>query len=76
MHHEYEAKRAELLHCPTADMLADALTKLSPSDVIRTLHDAMNGKFPHDSSSLVPVEPALMNDAGDVIPWYPDMARP
>ena len=49
-------------------MLADVLTKLAPAPVIQVLHDAMKGKFPHRETSLLPVQPVQMDDAGDVIP--------
>ena len=70
LHQEYEAGRAELVHCPTKDMLADALTKLAPAPVIQVLHDAMNGFFPHCRPLACPVELVLMDDAGEVIPGH------
>ena len=68
LHQEYEAGRAELVHCPTKAMLADVFTKLAPAPVIQVLHEAMNGKSPHCKPPSLPVEPVLMNDAGDEIP--------
>ena len=68
LHQEYERGRATLLHYPTKDMLADVLTKLAPAPVIQVLHDAMKGKFPRCETSLLPVQPVQMDDAGDVIP--------
>ena len=68
LHQEYKAGRAELVHCPTKAMLADALTKLAPAPVIQVLHEAMNGFFPHCKPLPCPAEPVLMNDAGEVIP--------
>ena len=46
LHEEHQRGRVELLHCPTKDMLADALTKLAPSPVIHVLHEAMDGRQP------------------------------
>jgi len=43
---ESQAGRAEIMHCPTKDMLADALTKLASVGVIEILHAAMNGAMP------------------------------
>ena len=37
---------AELLHCPTGAMIADALTKLATADVVKVLHEAMSGSIP------------------------------
>ena len=68
LHQEYEAGRAELVHCPTKSMLADALTKLATAPVIQVLHEAMNGEFPHCEPSSIPVQPVPMDDAGDEVP--------
>ena len=39
---------AELVHCPTAKMIADCLTKLATVTVIQVTHDAMEGRMPED----------------------------
>ena len=54
LHQEYEMGRAELVHCPTKEMLADALTKLATAPVIQVLHEAMNGILPHCEPSSLP----------------------
>ena len=46
LHEEYQNERAELLHCPANDMLADALTKLAAAHVKQGLHEAMHGRRP------------------------------
>ena len=46
LNEEHTAGRAELLHCPTKVMLADALTKLATAAVIAILHMAMYGIIP------------------------------
>ena len=46
LHQEQQGGRARLLHCPTKDMMAAALTKLAAAPVISALHDAMAGVFP------------------------------
>eukprot|EP00973_Karenia_brevis_P037798 5213958-Karenia_brevis.AAC.1 len=38
--------RAQLMHCPTKVMVADALTKLASQEVIQLLVDAMEGQLP------------------------------
>jgi hypothetical protein len=43
LHLEHECGRATLLHCPTAVMIADTLTKLASPVVIEVLHQAMQG---------------------------------
>ena len=43
---EYLRGAAELVHCPTAKMVADCLTKLATAPVIQVTHDAMEGKLP------------------------------
>ena len=43
LHEEHEREAAELLHCPTAEMVADCLTKLATAAVIQVLHGAMEG---------------------------------
>ena len=68
LHQEYETDRAELVHCPTKAMLADALTKLATAPMIEVLHEAMNGRFPHYEPSGLPVEPVPLNDADDDVP--------
>ena len=45
LHKEHLSGQAELLHCPTAEMLADCLTKMAPAPVIDVLHQAMLGKL-------------------------------
>ena len=46
LHEEHQIGRAQLLHCPTKEMLADALTKLASAPVISVLHEAMQGRLP------------------------------
>ena len=41
---ESERGGLELLHCPTGEMIADCLTKLSPAPGIQILHEAMSGR--------------------------------
>ena len=38
--------RVRLSHCPTKEMVADALTKLASADVIMMLAEAMEGRLP------------------------------
>ena len=40
LHEEHERGAAELVHCPTAKMIADSLAKLATAPVIQTLHAA------------------------------------
>ena len=68
LHQEYETGRAELVHCPTKAMLADALTKLAAAPVIQVLHEAMDGNFLHCKPQSLPVEPVPLDDAGDEVP--------
>ena len=65
LHEEHQIGRAELLHCPTKAMLADALTKLAPAPVIQVLHEAMRGRIIpfRVSTSPGPGNPA--DEAGD-----------
>ena len=68
LHQEYETGRAELVHCPTKAMLADALTKLATAPVIQVLHEAMNGNFPRCEPSSLPDAPVSMDDADGGMP--------
>ena len=43
---ESRQQRLRIEHCPTADMLADALTKLAAAEVIAKLRSAMIGSLP------------------------------
>ena len=43
---EGQQGRAVLKHCPTKQMVADALTKLATPDVLQLLIDAMGGRLP------------------------------
>ena len=56
LHEEYTVGKVELLHCPTKEMLADALTKLAPAPVIAFLHEAMHGGQPLASFSTPPCQ--------------------
>ena len=49
LHEECQIGRAELLHCPTDKMLADALTKLASPNVIQVLLEAMQGRLPRNA---------------------------
>ena len=65
LHEEHQAGRAELLHCPTKDMLADTLTKLASAPVIHILHEAMQGRFPPHNISTSPGRRNRSDEAGD-----------
>ena len=43
LHEEHSRGNAELLHCPTVEMIADCLTKLASAPVIQVLHGVMEG---------------------------------
>ena len=69
---EGQQGRAVLKHCPTKQMVADALTKLATPDVLQVLIDAMEGRLPgtviaHTTS----VSPGLQN-RGDIAGDGPD----
>ena len=65
-HHEEHARGAiELLHCPTAGMVADALTKLATAPVIEVLHSAMEGLLPQHPSDA-PAAGQASRQASDV----------
>ena len=65
LHEEHQLGRAELVHCPTKAMLADALTKLAPAPVIAVLHAAMQGKQPPFQVSTTPGRANRGDEAGD-----------
>ena len=46
LHKEHTLGRVALGHSPTADMVADSLTKLAPAPVLAKLHAAMRGQLP------------------------------
>ena len=48
LNEEHRRGAAELLHCPTRDMIADCLTKLATAAVIQTTQKAMEGVMPED----------------------------
>ncbi|MEC9354534.1 MAG: reverse transcriptase domain-containing protein, partial [Candidatus Thermoplasmatota archaeon] len=54
LHEECQVGRADMRHCPTKDMLADALTKLASAPVIHVLHEAMQGRLPPFDISTSP----------------------
>ena len=43
---ESQQGRVKITHCPTKEMVADALTKLAAAEVIQVLIEAMTGNFP------------------------------
>ena len=60
---------AILLHCPTLEMVADALTKLASKDVLAVFRDVMNGILPKTTrANRTSVDPGPQNrsdEAGD-----------
>ena len=48
LYEEHQRGAADLLHCPTQDMIADSLTKLAAAPVIQITQKAMEGVFPED----------------------------
>ena len=46
--------RAVLRHCPTKEMIADGLTKLATPDVLKLLHDAVEGRLPTITTTTSP----------------------
>ena len=65
LHEEHELGRATLLHCPTKDMLADALTKLSTASVLGVLQEAMQGRQPPFDISTTPTKAVSACSIGD-----------
>jgi len=65
LHEEHAKGAAQLLHCPTAIMLADSLTKLPAANVLARLHDAMQGNMPPHSTSVTPSKKLKSCDIGD-----------
>ena len=64
---EGQQGRVRLTHCPTKQMIADALTKLATADVIRVLVEAMEGRMPtRTSAHRTSVTPGSQN-SGDII---------
>ena len=61
---ESQMGRVRITHCPTKEMVADALTKLAVADVIRMLFNAMDGDPPHEG-----VCPPHVGDARSQQPW-------
>ena len=52
LHEEIIRGAATLDHCPTNDMVADALTKLGTGPMFHTLHEAMAGRFPDTPTAI------------------------
>ena len=72
---EGQQGRIRLSHCPTKQMVADAMTKLAAADVVQVLISAMNGCLPTRAiahkTSVTP-GPANRGDiAGDGLPPLP-----
>ena len=68
--------RASLKHCPTKQMVADAMTKLATPDVIEVLIQAMEGKLP---SASVPIRTSVSTgpqNRGDMAGDGPPRGRP
>ena len=69
---EGQQGRAVLKHCPTKQMVADALTKLATSDVLQLLIDARDGRLPTTMvAHTTSVTPGLQN-RGDIAGDGPD----
>ncbi len=55
---EQEQGMLSLMHCPTAAMLADAMTKLATAPVLACLHKAVGGELPEiPAGNHLPISP-------------------